>query len=117
MRPRPIVLAWWIWALVIAGAIALVVWATPVRAEQVDFDCVDLAIIVASAADFRDAGAQLDKTLAIARVRNSERSRAHLAVIEREIRRVWDEKRSRRLATLSVYRRCIAQLGDMGWEG
>jgi hypothetical protein len=37
-------------------------------------------------------------------------------VIDREIRRLWREKRTREASTQAVYKRCRAQLGDMGLE-
>jgi hypothetical protein len=113
---RAIVWPWLLWAMVIAFAIGAVTCASQARAEPIEFDCAALATGIAMAADFRDAGADLEKTVRLARQRNSDASPEQLAVIDREIRRLWREKRTREASTPAVYKRCRAQLGDMGLE-
>jgi hypothetical protein len=88
---RAIVWPWLLWAMVIAFAIGAVTCASQARAE-------------------------LEKTVRLARQRNSDASPEQLAVIDREIRRLWREKRTREASTQAVYKRCRAQLGDMGLE-
>lgn len=101
--------------MVVAGCLALL-W--PRMANAARFDCADLAMLIGGAADFRDAGADLEKTLAIARERSGgHQGNAEHRVLEREIRRVWQEQLPRRRAIAMLYKRCRAQLGDMGAEG
>ncbi len=109
-RRRAIFLPWIVWALVVGAAIGLVVYASQARAA---FDCHDFAMIAGSAADFRDAGADMGRTVKIARARNIDRTQAELALIEREVRRVFRERKTRRLEISQVYRRCRASRGSM----
>lgn len=109
-------LPWIVWALLIGAAIGLVCYASFARAAKVNIDCSSLAQAVSSAAAFRDADANLEKTLAIFKRLNEDASRDEFAVLEREIRRVWREGLSQDEAALAIYKRCKDQLGDMGRE-
>lgn len=100
--------SWLIWALAIATA-------GEARAAA-RFDCVDLATMAGAAVDFRDAGAKEDKTVRVARQRNTDRTPAELAVIEREVRRVFREKLPRRQAVANLYGTCRRAGGLMGIE-
>lgn len=108
-------------AVLIGLAAALVLWLIlprEARGQTVVFDCFDLARAIAAATDFRDAGADLEKTVRIARTRSSENGEPDqkIEVYEREIRRMWTEKKKRGAAVRSIYNRCRQQLGDMGRE-
>lgn len=101
-------------AIVVGVAAALVLFLIlPREARAARFDCHDFAMVAGSAADFRDAGAQLDLTLVIARDRSKDRTQAELALIEREIRRVFREKKNRRRVVAETYRRCRDTRGSM----
>lgn len=113
-KPRPLVLPLLAWLLVIAAVISLVVWAAPVRAEPVSFECRTFAPAIAGFTDFRDTGARLELVIKMARQRNPQMTRAHMAVVERELRRLWQERLTRDQAELRLYERCVAQMGDMG---
>jgi hypothetical protein len=80
------------------------------------FYCGALAASIRLMADFRDAGADVERVVKMALEHNSDEPAAHRAVIEREIRRVWTEERPGPAAALAVFKRCQAQLGDMGRE-
>lgn len=97
--------------LVLALVLAVIY---PRAAHAQKFDCHDLAMVGGAAVDFRDAGAQLEKTVRIARARNADRTQAELAVIEREVRRAFESKATRREAIAELYKRCRKFGGDMG---
>ena len=81
------------------------------------FDCRQLASAVEAMAIFRDAGADVDKTVDILFAQVKRRTAApRWAVIEREIRRMWIEPLSGPEAGFALYQRCQAKLGDMGRE-
>lgn len=106
-------------AVLIGLAGALILWLIYPRtaaADPVGFDCVELATVISGAADFRDTGADLDKTVKLIRRQNAQVPPAHRAVLEREIRKMWAEDLPKNRATLGVYKRCQAQFGDMGRE-
>lgn len=105
-------------AVVVGVAGALVLWLVMPRDARSApiFDCVDIASQAGAAADFRDAGADLEKTVRIARLRNAFRTSAEMNVIEREVRRVWREQLPRKHAVANLYKRCRRGLGDMGTE-
>lgn len=116
---RPVRLAWWIWGLVIAGAMLLGAWVQPARAQEVRgliFDCAAVAQGISAAAVYRDVGADLGKTIAYYRENAPSVPEARKAVVEREIRRMWREGLPAAEAAFSVYKRCQKQLGDMGRE-
>lgn len=102
-------LAYVVVGLIIAGFVAL-----REAHAQARFDCHDLAAMVGAAADLRDADASLEKSIRLVRERNNHRTAPELEAIEREFRRVWKERRKRFAAMSEVYKRCRAQLGDMG---
>lgn len=95
----------------VAGALVLAVALRDVHASPVD--CHDFAMAAGSAADFRDAGADLEKTIRVARDRSKDRTQAELALLEREIRRVFRDKKPRRPLIAETYRRCRAARGAM----
>lgn len=82
---------------------------------RVIFDCQQLGNYARRIAMLRELGAQRDKVLE--QLRRELRPGMLLAVLEREAKRVYAEKPSGPEAELSAYRRCQAQLGDMGQEG
>lgn len=103
----------------VAAILLYVISPREARAAPVLFDCADLAQGIASAADFRDAGADLEKTVRLARERSKENGITddpRLDVFEREIRKLWAEKKRRGAAVRDVYKRCRDQLGNMGRE-
>jgi len=102
-----------------AAALAMILALLPrnARGQGVYFDCPDFAAAIARLADFRDADADLDKVVRIARRHNPASSSQHLAAIEREIRRMWRERLPQELVAQRLFDRCRAQLGDMGMEG
>lgn len=101
---------------VLLGLAAALVLALilPRQAHAQQFDCHDLASVINAAAQFRDARAKLHLTVKIARETSPHRTRAEHVVIEREIRLMWRDGLRRDDAAGEVYRRCRAQLGDMG---
>lgn len=109
----------------IRALVASLLWAAvlycvpPARAQErvgLHFDCKALADGIGAAAVYRDVGADLTKTIAFYRTSASATPEARKVVIEREIRRMWREGLPRAEAAFAVYRRCEAQLGDMGQE-
>lgn len=101
----------------LAFVFAVVLYAPHARGAGVQFDCHQLALAIGGMADFRDTGADLTKVLRMARTRNPNASGRHLAVIEREIRRLWAERLPGDVAARRVFERCRTQLGDMGQDG
>lgn len=83
------------------------------HAEAAVFDCHDIAMLAGGAADFRDAGADLEKTIRISRLRHADRTAAELAVIEGEVRKAFREKKHRRQVIAETYRRCRSRRGAM----
>lgn len=92
----------------------LVLACREARADPVLFDCAQLAAAVGNMADFRDTGGRLELVVRMARDRNRGAPASYLDVIEREIRRLWREQLPRAAAVDSAFKRCRAQLGDMG---
>lgn len=103
-------LAYCLIGLAMASCVAL--WPGQGRAA-VRFDCHDFAMVAGSAADFRDAGADLEKTLMVVRERSKDRTQAELSLIEREVRLVFREKKKRSRVIAELYRRCRASRGSM----
>jgi hypothetical protein len=103
---------------IVAGLALGAIFARPAHAgrEAVEFDCGELALVIYRIADFRDTGADLERVVRLAHEQNAEVSRAHREVIEREIRRLWKERQPAEEAAARLFRRCRAQLGDMGYE-
>jgi len=101
---------------VIAPAGAQVPVPTP-GARGVRFDCAELAAAIGRVAIYRDVDADQAKTIAMFRAKNPQVGMLHMQAIEREIRRVWREGLAPGEAEFALYRRCQAQLGDMGMEG
>ncbi len=101
-------------------AILVMVWAGQVHAQEVKrpdgvvFDCKELAEIIADFADFRDTGADAERVIELVNrwVPDAKPERAE--VMAREIRRLWEEKLSKRDAGAELYKRCKGQHGDMG---
>ncbi len=84
-------------------------------APRVIFDCAKFGEYARRIAMLRDMGAHLDKVLI--ELRRDLRSGLVLAVLEREARNIYAGKPSRLDAEAQAYKRCQAQLGDMGVEG
>lgn len=101
-----------LWAAVAACAI----YSSCARAAPVEFDCPQLAVVIHNAAMLRDLDANLEKVLALGKA-NSGIQGPRWAVLERELRRLWKGGQSADKAAQDVYKRCRAQLGDMGREG
>ena len=78
-------------------------------------DCVQFATNARSMAVLRDIGANLDKV--IMELRKDRRPGLVLAVLEREAKLIWASDAPRIEIEHSAYKRCQAQLGDMGVEG
>jgi hypothetical protein len=120
MRQRPSreerICGWIAWAAAAALVVFFLVLLSPrkAHADPVIFDCQQIALAMSLVADFRDTGADLEKMVALAMKQNEELALPYQEVLEREIRRVWKEAKPKRNAVASVYRRCRAQLGDMG---
>lgn len=115
-RRRMILLPWLIWAIVIGLVIALVLYASRAHA-QAHFDCEQLAYGIGNVAVLRDLGADMNKVIAATLKENRRQvAPAHMAAIEREIRRVWREGLDPEKAKAEVFNRCRAQGGDMGVE-
>lgn len=100
--------------------------AQPVRHEQapfliaqdaprVIFDCQQFGAYARRIVMLRELGAERDKV--IRQLREELRPGMMLAVLEREVRRVYANKPSRLEAEADAYKRCQRQLGDMGEEG
>ena len=79
-------------------------------------DCQEFGRVIAAVAVFRDAGADIDKTVALFRRMNPQIPAPRWALVEREVRRMWREALPADEAGFSLYLRCQAQLGDMGRE-
>lgn len=103
-------------AALLAFVAACALYASCAHAEPVQFDCPQLAVVIQNAAQLRDLGANLDKVLDLGR-RNSGLQGPRWAILERELRRLWKAGQSADRAAQDVYRRCQAQLGDMGRDG
>lgn len=97
--------------LVLAGMLAIL-WPR-MAVAAISFDCHDIAMLAGGAADFRDAGAEVEKTVRISRLRHGDRTAGELAVIEREVRAVFKEKKQRRQVIAETYRRCRSRRGAM----
>ena len=110
-------LGWRGYAILAILAIALP-FACTVSAQErprVVFDCQQFATYARGMATLRDVGADRDKVLA--ELRSQVRPGMMLAVLEREVKLVWAAKQPRIEAEHGAYKRCQAQLGDMGHEG
>jgi hypothetical protein len=111
--------AWQCLAAVVAGVAAagalVLIFPPKARAAEkaVIVDCGALAENITSLADFRDTGTRLELVVRLARKRQGD-GPAEQAVLEREIRRMWREGLDAEDAGHAVYKRCKAQLGDMG---
>lgn len=97
----------------VAAALVFVALTRPARA-QVLFDCSYLAELMRRAATYRDAGAEVEKTVEVFLAHEIPPSRPHGEALAREIRRVWREDLSEHQAEQATFWRCRAQLGDMG---
>lgn len=131
IRPRIAALALWAGALYcLAPASAAAPAGAPRHAEVqapapgaaqsgrgVLFNCRTLAQAVGGVAVYRDVGADQAKTIAMLRAKNAWLGGSHLQALEREIRRMWREGLTPEEAEFALYKRCEAQLGDMGREG
>jgi len=116
---KPVRLAWWIWAVVVVALIAgafVVAGCAAAQNRGVVFDCRQLAELMERLSSYRDAGAELDRTLAVIRLR-IETPEQHWQAIRREARLVWTEGLPGEAAMQRTYDRCRARLGDMGFEG
>jgi len=80
------------------------------------FDCAALADGIRAIATYRDVGADLGKTIKHLRAGSEHVPEPRKAVIEREIRRMWKEGLPPAEAGFAIFKRCQAQLGDMGRE-
>jgi hypothetical protein len=108
-----------IWAAIIGLVLALALHAGKVRAQEpVSFDCQSLAGVISQAVNYRDAGANVNRTVAVF-LRKLKLPKGHAAVLEREIRRMWRERLDEDDAGFAIFKRCIEKNGDMvpGVEG
>ena len=80
-------------------------------------DCTVLASYIRNVVAFRDTGADPAKVIALFRRANGAMPEPRKAAVEREIRRMWREELPAGEAEFALYKRCEAQLGDMGREG
>lgn len=104
--------------LIIAGCVVAATGALAgERPKGVVFDCAQFGRSIRNVAELRDLDASLEKTLALIRTKNAATPRPQLEAIEREVRRMWRERLPADEAGWALYRRCQAQLGDMGREG
>lgn len=101
----------------LAFVFGVALWPVRAHGAGVQFDCHTLAVAMGGMADFRDTGADLEKVVRMARRRHPNSGSAQVAVIEREIRRLWAERLPGDLAARRLFERCRAQLGDMGRDG
>jgi len=99
-------------------AVLLVFYAALALAQDnaARIDCQEFGRVIAAVAVFRDAGADIDKTVALFRRMNPQIPAPRWALVEREVRRMWREALPADEAGFSLYLRCQAQLGDMGRE-
>ena len=116
----PARLAWWGWAIATALAIAVVVTlAATARAyadaPRVVWDCHQFSTWARRIAVLRELDADQGKV--IKELRRELRPGITLAVLEHEVKRIYAGKPSRLEAEGDAYKRCQAQLGDMGIEG
>lgn len=102
--------------ILVAGIFAA--WAVSARADEgpVAVKCANLAQVIERAATYRDVDANRDKFVAYVERLMAAASEEQRAVVRRELRRLWAERRPGAEAAFAVYRRCVAQLGDMGKE-
>lgn len=84
--------------------------------DPVQMRCAGLARVIERAATYRDVDADLRKFTNWVERLAGDRNEAERAVLRREIARLWREKKSASEAGFAVYRRCVANLGDMGRE-
>lgn len=80
-------------------------------------DCADLYAFALQIAVLRDLDANRAKVLARVKELNRDLAPARLAVLERELKRVWREGKRPEEAAMALYTQCMEQLGDMGAEG
>ena len=120
--PRPPMrVAWWGFVAVLAFIFVLVLSLHIIATAQAQerprlvFDCTQFATYARGMATLRDVGASRDKV--IAELRRDVRPGMMLAVLEREAKLVWSSNLPRIEIEHGAYRRCQAQLGDMGVEG
>jgi len=106
-----------IWSSLIAIA-ALLLFAPAARAVQLTAEqCDNVAEVAATFAELRDMGTDPDKYAAYMRRINAEHQPGMLALLERELRRAWAEKRTPAETREELLRRCYRARGDMGTEG
>lgn len=113
---------WPVAVAIVAILILCVVAATAALAQETQkrgvlFNCLTLAQAVGGVAVYRDVGADQAKTIAMLRAKNAWLGGSHLQALEREIRRMWREGLTPEEAEFALYKRCEAQIGDMGREG
>ena len=120
--PRaPVRAAWWGFVMILALIFALllslhfIARAGAQERPRVVFDCVQYATYARGVATLRDVGADREKV--IAELRKDLRHGMMLAVLEREVKLVFAQKLPRIEVEHGAYKRCQAQLGDMGVEG
>lgn len=108
---------WQVWVLIAALLLAGLYARLAPAAPRVVLDCREFAGSIALAAWARDMNA--DENLVGIYYRTASRHLGHdlARAIEREVRRVWQEKRPSAKAVEAAFLRCQAQLGDLGAEG
>jgi len=116
----PARLALWGWAIATALAIAVVVMLASIAKARADaprvvWDCHQFSTWARRIAVLRELDASQGKV--INELRRELRPGITLAVLEHEVKRIYAGKTSRLEAEVDAYRRCQAQLGDMGIEG
>jgi len=124
LTPRPPArAAWWGWAVIVALIFALLLSlhfisrAYAQERQRLVVDCKDLASQIALAAWARDMQADENLVAIFHRSANKHLGFNQSRAVEREVRRVWHEKLPAKDAIAASYRRCQAQLGEMGLEG
>jgi len=117
---------WWLERVRNPGASVILIlvvaifgaWATSARADDgpMTAKCASLAQVIERAATYRDVDASRDKFIAYVERLMAAASEEQRAIVRRELRRLWTERKPAAEAAFAVYRRCVAQLGDMGKE-
>jgi hypothetical protein len=98
----------------VAAALVLASWSPRLQAEPVLFDCHYLAELARRGATYRDAGADVEKTIGVFLSHEIPPTRPHGEALARELRRVWLEGKSEEEVAVAAFLRCQRQLGDMG---
>lgn len=112
--------SWYGWAILAVAAIGVVFACTVSQAQaqqgssRLIFDCKELSAIVGEYAEFRDAGASVDRVIGNLRPRLRNINQARFEVLARELRRMWTEALPADEAAFQLFQRCQRQLGDMG---